>query len=433
MMIGSRVVSSILHWLGGRRRNRREFAQVTLIMITLALDALGFGIAIPVLPDQVSAVMGGREAGTLFVGLLVASYSLMQFLFAPLLGAASDAWGRRPVLLIALAGALASNLMLVVASNFGWLLAGRLCAGATAASASVATAYLADITTPERRAARFGLMGGMIGLGLVAGPACGGLLGTFGARLPFFVTSALAAINMIGALLMLPESHPPERRVHFVIAQANPLGSLRLLRHNVALRRLVIAACFGMTAYGIFLACFVLSNELRFNWGSRENGIALGALGLGITVTQTLLMRHVVACLGERWTALVGYLLFVGAYLLYGFAVSITMMALAIVMHSLALINDPAMRAMVSIEAGPGHQGEYLGALICLMELTATIGPVFGAVMLRYLQASAGPAWQLGAPFFVAALLYMLAFLVLIYEPDQPNSPARQSRSLGAC
>ncbi|WP_246794854.1 MFS transporter [Burkholderia perseverans] len=409
---------------GKPAQGARETARVSVIMITLALDALGFGIAIPVLPDQVSAVMGGREAGTLFLGVLVACYSLMQFVFAPLLGAASDAWGRRPVMMIALGGALASNLMLAFAAGFGWLLAGRLCAGATAASASVATAYLADITTPERRAARFGLMGGMVGLGLVAGPACGGLLGTFGASVPFVVTSVLAAVNVLSALLWLPESHPPELRVPFSVSRANPLGSMRLLRNNATLRRIVIAACFGMTAYGIFLACFVLSNELRFGWGSRENGIALGALGLGITLTQTFVMRHVVARCGERRTALLGYLLFIAAYIAYGFAASVTMMAIAIVMHSLALINDPAMRALVSIEAGPSRQGEYLGAMVCLMELAATIAPLFGAAMLHYVQSSTAPAHYLGLPFFIAAMLYALAFVTLMRTLDQSSETA---------
>lgn len=422
MTIAARLASSARRTFGDTDMTRREFSQVSLIMITLALDALGFGIAIPVLPDQVSAVMGGREAGTLFVGLLVASYSFMQFVFAPLLGAASDAWGRRPVLLIALTGAVVSNILLACAPNFGWLLAGRLCAGATAASASVATAYLADITAPDKRAARFGLMSGVIGLGLVVGPACGGLLGTLGTSMPFVVTSVLAAINLLGALLVLPESHAPERRVAFVFAQANPLGSLRLLRQDSAFRRLVLAACFGMTAYGIFLACFVLSNEMRFNWGSRENGLALASLGLGITLTQTVLLRHVIARFGERRTALAGYVLFVMAYVLYGFAASVYAMALAIVLHSLALINDPAVRAMVSIEAGPSRQGEYQGALVCLMELAATIAPIFGAAMLHFFQRANSPVHLPGAPFFVAALLYALSFIALVWRPRSPAS-----------
>lgn len=392
-----------------------------VIMITLGLDALGFGIAIPVLPDLVIAVAGNRSAGTLLLGALVGGYSFMQFVFAPVLGAASDAWGRRPVLLLALAGAVVSNVLLMTATSFVSLLAGRLLAGATAASASVATAYIADITPPEKRSARFGLMSGVIGFGLVAGPACGGLLGMLGPRAPFILAGVLALINLICAALALPESSVVGSRVRFTLARANPLGSLLLVWRDDVFRTLVVAACFGMTAYGIFLACFVLTNEMRYGWGPRENGWAFAALGLGIALTQTFVLQRVVRRLGEYYTAVLGYGLFVLAYAVYGGARAAYVIAPAILLHSLALISDPTVRAMISVRAGPSRQGEYQGALVSLMELAATVAPILGAGMLRLTQSTAQSPTLAYVPFWVAALLNLCALVVLLRGVASPD------------
>ncbi|KVE29484.1 transporter [Burkholderia singularis] len=382
---------------------------VWIILATLAVDAVGLGVAIPVLPDLLAAV-GARPAQVpVMLASLIACFYFMQFVFGPLVGSVSDSWGRRPVLLLALGGCAASYAIGATARGYGWLLAGHVLAGITASSAAVATAYLADVTPPALRSRRFALASSVLGLGLIAGPAFGGLLGALGPRVPFIAAGAVALLNFVSAAFFLRESLPVQRRVPFSWARASLVGSLRLVRRDRVFRSLLCAVCCGMIAYGIYLSCFVLANTTRLGWGPRENGFALAGLGLGITLTQTLLLPRLVTRLGEHRTALLGFGLFVLAYGVYSQADSVALIVVALVLHSLSLISDPSVRSLISVHAGAQRQGEYQGALVCLTGLASSIAPLLGGKLFDYFARPGAALFFPGVPFIFAALLYALA------------------------
>ena len=309
-------------------------ASVRFILITLVIDALGFGLVVPIVPSLVLKLSGlGVSGASEWVGLLLASFALMQFVCAPVLGGLSDRFGRRPVLLLSLAGMGANYLMLAWAPSLAWLFLGRLIAGATAANASTATAYIADVTPPKQRAGQFGLVGAMFGVGFVVGPALGGVLGAYGLRVPFFVAAGLSACNVLYGLLVLPESLPPERRRPIDWRRANPLGSLRLVMASRNLGRLAIAWGCIWFALGALQSTFVLANQARFGWDTRHNGLALALAGLGSAVVQGLLVRRIVPALGERRAAMIGGVLAACAYLCMGLAPFGWVVLLGIVLH----------------------------------------------------------------------------------------------------
>ncbi|AKJ29079.1 MFS transporter [Caldimonas brevitalea] len=389
--------------------------QLGIVLATLALDAIGLGVATPVLPDLLKAAGVAAADVPTTLGTLLTGFAFMQFVFGSLWGTLSDAWGRRPVLLLTLFGTAAAFALGASAHSFGGLLAAHLLAGCTAAGAAAATAYLADVTPPADRSRRFGLAGAVLGLGLIAGPAFGGLLGALGPRVPFVAAGVLAVLNFLGAVFLLTESLPPQRRTPFAWRRAHPFGSLALVRDDKVFRTLAGAICLGMTAYGIFLACFVVSNQLRLGWGPAENGLALAALGLGIVMTQSLLLPKVLRRLGEYRSALIGYALFVAAYVVYSGAGSFAWLAMAIGLHSLALLSDPPLRALVSVRAGAGRQGEYQGALVCLSGLAASLAPLVGARSFEFFTQANTPALFFpGAPFLLAAALYGAAFVAVL-------------------
>lgn len=387
--------------------------EVWIILLTLAVDAIGLGVATPVLPDLLRAV-GERPAHVpVMLGSLITCFYFMQFVFGPIVGALSDAWGRRPILLIALGGGALSYAIGATARSYGGLLAAHMLAGIAASSAAVATAYLADVTPPALRARRFALASSVLGLGLIAGPAFGGVLGALGPRVPFVAAGAIAALNFVSAACFLRESLPARRRVPVSWARANLFGSLRLVREDRVFRDLLAAVCLGMLAYGIYLSCFVLANAARLGWGPRENGLALAGLGLGITLTQTLLLPRLVARLGEHRTALVGFGAFVLAYGLYSRADSVALVAAALAVHALSLISDPSVRSLISVHAGPQRQGEYQGALVCLTGLASSIAPLVGGNLFAFFTRAGASTYFPGAPFLAAAVLYALAMLAV--------------------
>lgn len=388
---------------GASRRRPR----VGFVLATLFIDALGFGIVVPIVPTLVLQLSDlPPAAAAVWVGSLLAVFSAMQFLCAPLLGALSDRYGRRPVLLLSLSGICANYLLLAWAPSLAWLFVGRLIAGATAANVSAATAYVADVTPAAQRAQRFGLVGAMFGLGFVLGPALGGVLGGYGLRLPFLAAAALAGLNLLYGLLVLPESLPPERRRRFEWRRANPAGTLHVIASDPAYVRLAIAWCCAWFSIGALQSSFVLANGLRLGWGARENGLALAAIGIGSAVVQGLVVRRLVPRLGERRAALLGYALAACAYLLFAFAYAGWIVYAGIAVQALGAISGPAVQAMVSARAGPDQQGEMQGALASLQGLTAIASPLVGG----WLFGIFAPRGLPGAPFLGAALTYVLAF-----------------------
>ena len=385
-------------------------ASIGLVLATVALDALGFGIVVPIVPNLVMQLENVSAAqASLWMGGLLAAFSIMQFLCAPILGGLSDRFGRRPVLLVALAGMTLNYLLLVWAPNVGWLFVGRVIAGATAASYSTATAYIADVTPPEQRAQRFGLVGAMFGLGFVVGPALGGLLGSYGLRLPFLLSAVLAGINVIYAALILPESLAAGSRRKISWARSNPLGSIRVLGADAAYRRLALAWCCTWFALGSLQSAFVLANGLRLGFSELQNGLALTVMGVGSALVQGLLVRRIVPALGERRAALCGFAITAGAYFCYACAWSVPILLIGVVLQSLGAISGPAVQSLLSVKAGANEQGQLQGALASVQGLTAIIAPLAGSWVFSEFANPGQAIYFPGAPFLLGTAACLLA------------------------
>lgn len=385
-------------------------ASIGFVLATIGIDALAFGIVVPVVPTLVMELSGdGASAASVWLGALLGVFSAMQFLFAPLLGALSDRFGRRPVLLLSLAGICVNNWMLVWAPTLAWLFVGRLAAGATAANFAAATASIADVSTPAQRAQRFGLVGAMFGLGFVVGPGLGGWLGVYGVRVPFMVAGGLAGLNLLYGAVFVPETLLPANRRPFAWRQANPLGNLRLVRADRGFARLVLAWCCAWFALGALQSSFVLANDLRLGWGTRENGLALALVGVGSALVQGLVVRRLVPWLGERRAAMSGYVLSGGAYVLFAFAYTPIVLFAGIVLQSASAISGPAVQSMVSARAGADRQGAMQGALASFQGLTAIGAPVLSGWVFGLFTGPSGLQFA-GAPFLMAAVAYGLAF-----------------------
>ncbi|GAC1336651.1 MAG: hypothetical protein NVSMB18_00180 [Acetobacteraceae bacterium] len=387
---------------------------VGLVLATVAMDALGFGIVVPVMPNLVMDLGGLTPAkASIWMGALLAAFSIMQFLCSPLLGAVSDRFGRRPVLLLALAGMSLSYVLLAWAPSLAWLFLGRIVAGATAASYSAATAYIADVTPPAKRAQRFGLVGAMFGLGFVAGPALGGLLGGYGLRVPFLAAGALACANTIYAFFLVPESLQRTLRRPIRWRQANPVGSIHVLTTDPSLRRLALGWCCTWFALGALQSSFVLANDLRLGWGAQQNGLALAVVGIGSAVVQGMLVRRIVPRLGERKAALIGYALSCAAYLAFAFAGQVWILFLGVVLQASGAISGPAIQSLISARAGADQQGRIQGALASVQGLTAIVAPLASGWAFATFAAADAPIALPGAPFLMAAAAYAVAFVAV--------------------
>jgi MFS transporter, DHA1 family, tetracycline resistance protein len=385
-------------------------ASVRFILVTLVLDALGFGLVVPIVPSLVLKLSGLTVSGASeWVGLLLTAFALMQFLCAPILGGLSDRFGRRPVLLLSLGGICANYLMLAWAPSLVWLFLGRLIAGATAANAATATAYIADVTPPAQRAGQFGLIGAAFGVGFVIGPAVGGLLGSYGLRLPFLVAAGLAACNVLYGLFVLPESLAPALRRPFDWSRASPLGSLHLVMANRNLARLAIAWGSIWFALGALQSTFVLANQARFGWNTQQNGIALAVAGLGSAVVQGFLVRRIVPALGERRAAITGGIVVASGYLCIALAPFGWVVFFGIFLQSVGAITSPAIQGMVSAAAAADRQGETQGALSSVQGLTAIVSPLIASHVFALFTGAGAPVLLPGAPFVVSVMAYGLA------------------------
>jgi DHA1 family tetracycline resistance protein-like MFS transporter len=389
-------------------------AAVVFVLVTLLLDAVGFGIVVPILPELIRQ-LGHVDVGaaSVLVGWLIATFALAQLVAAPLLGALSDRVGRRPVILLSCAGIAANYLLLAWAPSLAWLFVGRLLAGITAANAPAASAYIADVTPPEERARRFGLLGAMFGVGFVLGPAFGGMLGDIHIRLPFLASAGLAGANALYGLLVLPESLPRDRRVPFSWRAADPVSGLRLLAADPMLRRLGLAWASLWFSLGAIQSVFVLSNTLRFGWGPGQNGLVLALSGLSGAVVQGLLVRRIIGWLGERRTAMAANLASARGFLFYAFAWWPWMIFVGIVAQAFGAMAYPSLRALISARAGPLRQGRAMGALSSVEGLTAIFGPLFASMLfLQFAGSAAAPNFP-GAPFLAGAGVYFIALVAV--------------------
>ncbi len=395
--------------------SRPRKAAIAFILLTLLLDILGIGIVIPVLPELVKQFVGGdTSTAGLYVGVIAATYSLMQFIFAPIVGAISDRFGRRPVLLASMFGLGVDYIVQGFAPSILWLIIGRLIAGVMGASFTTANAYIADVSTPATRARNFGLVGVMFGIGFIIGPALGGWLGAYNLRLPFFVSAGLALANWLYGYFVLPESLPPDSRSEFSLAKANPLGSVFYLRSYSIVAGLALAIVFSSLAQRGLENVWVLYTGYRYNWDEVTNGFMLGLVGLMAVIVQGGLVGPIVHRFGPQQVSVVATVISSIAFLGYGFASEGWMIPIVIVFGSLGGLTGPSIQSLIASQVPSRDQGKIQGAIVSLTSLTSIIAPlVFTSGLFSYFTSEHAPFALPGAPFLVGSFLLMLAAFVL--------------------
>lgn len=380
---------------------------------------IGFGIVMPVLPSLIMEIADvSLSQAAAYSGYLLMAYAGLQFLFAPLLGALSDRYGRRPVLLVSLAAYAVNYLIAGLATTLLWLFIGRIMTGIAGATHATANALIADVTPPERRAQNFGLIGMAFGVGFIVGPALGGLLGEINLRLPFLAAAGLALVNVIYGALLLPETLPPEARRPLNWLRANPLGALLRLGTFPSLLVLVVVMFIYNIGHHVYPSIWPFFTLERFGWSNFEVGLSLACVGLVMAVVQGGVIRLVIPRLGLARTALVG---FVGAALAYAghaFAYSVPQVGFWLLISGFSGLIGPAVQGIMSNRVPQNEQGELQGVIASVGSIAAIIGPFSMTQLFARYTDSVGPYFA-GAPFVVASALTVLALLLFMTKCRQ--------------
>lgn len=395
----------------------RHKAALAFVFVTVALNMLAFGIVIPVLPHLIRDLIGGNIAkAASWVGTFATLFMAMQFVFSPLQGALSDRFGRRTMMLISCLGLGVDFIVMALAPSLWFLLVSRVVSGVCSASISTANAYIADVVPREKHAAAFGMIGAAFSVGFVLGPALGGLLGHWQLRLPFWVAAGLSLINFCYGWFVLPESLPKERRApHFDWRHANPFGAVMLLRRYPQVFALATVFFLVNLAQFSLNSTYVLFTDYRFGWGPQMVGYTLSVVGLCSGIVQGGLVRRWMPKLGERRMILLGLVLCVAGYLMFGLAPSVAIFLLAIPMFCLGGLIGPPAQSMMTHQIDPHEQGRLQGALSSLRGLAGIFGPAMFANLFALFISNRAPVRHLpGAAFVVAAILLAVATLVAV-------------------
>ena len=399
------------------------------IFITILIDVIGLGIIIPVVPKLIQQLTGeGLSRASIYSGWLTFAYASAQFCFAPVVGGLSDKLGRRPVLLAALLGLGLDYVFLSFAPTLAWLFVGRVIAGITGASFTTATAYIADISTPEKRAQNFGLVGAAFGIGFIIGPAIGGLLAGFGARVPFMVAAGLSLCNFLYGFFVLPESLASNQRRPFQWRRANPVASLLRLGRYPTTLGLVAALVLLYLAGSATQSVWTFYTMLKFGWTERLVGISLGVVGLCTGLVQGGLVRVAIPKLGAARAIVIGLLCYTVGFVLFAFASQGWLMLAFIAPYCLGGIAGPALQSTISSQVPATEQGELQGALTSLISVTGVVGPLLMSYLFGEFTRRGGPAYFPGAPFLLGAVLALgsvgLAVRSLRKHPPVAYQPA---------
>jgi DHA1 family tetracycline resistance protein-like MFS transporter len=403
------------------------------IMLAVLIDMLAVGIIVPVLPMMVGRFTTDPAEQSAWYGVVTLSYALAQFVGAPLLGAMSDRFGRRPVLLLGFCGLAINFFTTALATSITMLVASRVIGGVMQANAAVANAYVADITPPDQRARRFGLIGAMFGIGFILGPVLGGLLGGIDLRLPFFVAGALGLLNLAYGWFVLPESLAPQNRQAFDWKRANPLSAFRQL---AALKGVgLLVGVLAMTALAQFAlyTIWVLYGQFRFGWGPTESGWSLFAVGVVSAVVQGGLLGRLLRVFPAQRLAMLGLASSTTAFALWGLATQGWMMYAIIFANLLGSAVAASLQGLVSSAADEKTQGRTMGAVSSLNSLAAVVAPVFAAPLLAGVSHLPAQDWRLGLPMFFCAALQGAALVLAVLHfrrqggmrrPTTPQTPA---------
>jgi MFS transporter, DHA1 family, tetracycline resistance protein len=385
------------------------------IFVTILIDCIGFGVIIPVMPNLIMEMGGvGNSEASRLGGYLLFAFAAMQFLFSPVMGGLSDQYGRRPVLLASLLGFGLDYIFLAFAPSIGWLFVGRFIAGAMGASFTTAGAYIADISEPEKRAQNFGMIGAAFGLGFIIGPAIGGLLGNYGARIPFLVAAGLSLLNCCYGYFILPESLKPENRRPFDWKRANPVSSLLNLKRYPIILGLVASLILIYVAAHAVQSNWSFYTIEKFKWNPAMIGLSLTTVGVLIAVVQGGLIRVIIPYLGQKKSLYIGLALYCLGFLLFSFATKGWMMFAFLIPYCLGGIAGPALQGIISTQVPANEQGELQGALTGLMSATSIVGPLVMTQLFGYFTAAHSPIYFPGAPMLAGAILTLASLLLAI-------------------
>lgn len=394
---------------------------IWFILATILLDAVGIGIVFPIMPDLMERVGAANTAdGAFWGGILMASYAAMQFLFAPVIGGISDSLGRRPVLLLALVTLAVDYVIMALATTFWWLLIGRVLAGIAGATYITATAYLADISKPEERAANFGLIGATFGIGFVMGPAIGGLVASVHITAPFWLAAGLAALNVAFGLFLLPESLAPEKRRAFTKRDLNPFGSiLDAFRLPGLMLPLILIFAFEF-ANMVYPTLWAFWSREVFGWGTALIGISLASYGIAVAFTQGVVMRFMLPKLGEYRTLIFSIICAIAAFVAFGLTGSAWVMFTFIIVAALADMAPPTMTAMMANMVSEDRQGLLQGVIASLGSIAAVIAPMVVTGVFQYFADAEGEIYLPGAPFLLSGLIVLILLPYFLRLKTQP-------------
>ena len=392
-------------------------AAATFIFLTVALDMLALGMIAPVLPRLITSFMHGDAAtaasrAAQMLGLFGTVFAAMQFFCSPILGSLSDRYGRRPVVLLSNFGLGFDYLLMAWAPALSWLFVGRVISGLTASSVPTAMAYMADVTPAEKRSAAFGMLSAAFGLGFVLGPALGGVLGNVNPRLPFLVAGGLSLINGMYGLFVLPESLAPGHRMAFSWRRANPVGSLDLLRRHSSLIAAATVLLIAYVAQQSLMNVYVLYAEYRFHWSDSTVGLSLATVGIFAGLYGALLVKRVVALIGDRGAILWGLVLGALGFTMFGLSRTGTLMWLGIPMMNMMSLVWPSAQSRMSASVGPSEQGQMQGAINSLRGIAGLVGPGLFTYILSRSIGDHAIINEPGMPFFTAAALLLVAMAV---------------------
>ncbi len=390
-------------------------SSLTFVFITVLIDMAGFAIIMPVLPALIVELTGeSLTSAALWGGALMSSFAVMQFLFSPLIGNLSDRFGRRPILLLSLAGFGINYALMAFAPNLLWLFVGRLLSGVFGATFSTANALIADVSPPEKRAANFGLLGAAFGIGFIIGPVLGGLLGELGTRAPFFAASALALLNLVFGYFTLHETLPAAKRRQFEWARANPLGAFRhLSTRPIVLMLALVVFIFGIS-HQVYPSVWAFYTIEKFGWSELDIGLSLGAVGMVFGFSQAVITRWAIPRYGEINCAIAGLLALCLAFLAYGFAMAGWQMYVIILFAFISSLTGPALNGIMSNRTPETEQGELQGALASIAAIGAIIGPLLFTFLFQSFSKLDNYVYFPGAPFVGASLVTLVALIVFV-------------------
>nr|WP_050928190.1 TCR/Tet family MFS transporter [Aestuariivita boseongensis] len=398
---------------------------ILFILITVMLDAMGIGLIMPVMPDLILEVQGGTLASAaLWGGVLSTVFAVMQFLFGPIVGALSDRYGRRPILLVSLVVMSLDYLVMAVAGTIWLLLLGRVVGGITAATGPTASAYMADISAPHEKAANFGLIGAAFGAGFVLGPMVGGLLAEFGTRAPFYAAAVLAALNAVLGYVVLTETVTDRIRRPFSWKRANPFGAFRHVARLPGIGRLLVIYLLYSIAFYVYPAVWSYFTQERFGWSPQMIGLSLGLFGIMMAVTQGGLIRIFLRWFGERNTVIYGHVFDMAAFAAMAVVTSGTLALILTPLAALGAVITPALSAMMSRAVGDDAQGELQGVLASLHALSMILSPLVMTGIFAAFTHETAPIYLPGAPFVLSLVLMAISLAVFLGRARAADQPA---------